>query len=172
MNKKKGMAWLLAVSMLLGLTGCAATGTPDTTEAQTQTSAVETTPEATTEEVTTVATLTPGTYEGEAQGMSNVVKVAVTVSETAIEKVEVLESKDTTGVGEYAYEILPQRVIDAQSIAVDNVSGATVSSAAFRQACSAALSQAGDDISAFTKAAEEVTNKQEVTLVKLVSLVL
>lgn len=105
-----------------------------------------------------------GTYVGEAQGMKAPVKVAVTLNDGAIEKVEVLESGDTTGVGEYAYEVLPARVVEAQSIAVDAVSGATVSSAAFRLACRNALSQAGGDISAFTAAPAAAEMKEEKTL--------
>ena len=37
--------------------------------------------------------MTAGTYEAEAQGMMGMVKVAVTVSETAIEKVEVVAQR-------------------------------------------------------------------------------
>ena len=39
---------------------------------------------------TSAMAMTPGTYEGSAQGQNDLVKVAVTVSEDKIEKVEIL----------------------------------------------------------------------------------
>ena len=70
--------------------------------------------------------MTAGTYEAEAQGMMGMVKVAVTVSETAIEKVEVVAQNETPGISDPAIANVPAAIAAAQSLAVDTVSGETV----------------------------------------------
>ena len=51
--------------------------------------------------------MTAGTYEAEGTGIGGAVKVAVTVSETAIEKVEVLAHSETAGICDPAIERIP-----------------------------------------------------------------
>ena len=100
--------------------------------------------------------MTAGTYEAEAQGMMGMVKVAVTVSETAIEKVEVVAQNETPGISDPAIANVPAAIAAAQSLAVDTVSGATVTSNAILTAAEAALAAAGADVEALkTPAAAE-----------------
>ena len=56
--------------------------------------------------------------------------------------IDVLEQSETPDIGGKALETLPQAVLDAQSVDVDAVSGATTTSNAFFTAVSEALSQA------------------------------
>lgn len=100
--------------------------------------------------------MTAGTYEAEGTGIGGTVKVAVTVSETAIEKVEVLEHSETAGVCDPAIERIPAAIVQRQSLAVDTVAGATITSKAILAAAETALTAAGADIDALkTPAAEE-----------------
>ena len=67
--------------------------------------------------------MTAGTYEAEAQGMMGMVKVAVTVSDAAIEKVEVVEQNETPGLSDPAIANVPAAIVEKQSLAVDTASG-------------------------------------------------
>ena len=100
--------------------------------------------------------MTAGTYEAEAQGMMGMVKVAVTVTDAAIENVEVVAHSETPGLSDPAIANVPAAIVEAQSLAVDTASGATVTSKAILAAAEAALSAAGADVEALkTVAADE-----------------
>ena len=93
---------------------------------------------------------TAGTYTGEAQGFGGPLKVEVTLSADKIESVTVTENKETEGIGSKAVESLPGAIVDAQSVQVDTVGGATVSSGAIISAVTAALESAGVDVASLT----------------------
>jgi len=109
--------------------------------------------------------MTPGTYEASVQGQNDAVTVAVTVTEDAIESVEIVSHQETPGIGapltEEGYEgetpiaVLPGRIVEAQSIGVDGVSGATFTSAAIKGAVKDALTQAGANIDEWNVAPEK-----------------
>lgn len=100
-----------------------------------------------------------GTYEGSAEGYGGTLKVEVVLSAEAIDSVTVTENGETEGIGSKAVEALPQAIVDAQSVDIDGVSGATVSSNAIKEAVTKALEAAGVDASKLVK--KEV--KTEVT---------
>ena len=91
----------------------------------------------------------PGTYTATAKGMFDGLTVEVTVSENAIEKIEVTAHQETAP-GWPALEKIPAAIVEAQSIAVDAVAGATMSSNGVKAAVEAALIEAGADIAAFS----------------------
>ncbi|MGN0774383.1 MAG: flavocytochrome c [Candidatus Ventricola sp.] len=91
----------------------------------------------------------PGTYTATAKGMFDGLTVEVTVSETAIEKIEVTAYQETAP-GWPALEKIPAAIVEAQSIAVDAVAGATMTSNGVKAAVEAALIEAGADIAAFS----------------------
>ncbi len=97
--------------------------------------------------------MTAGTYEAAAKGFHGDVKIAVTVDENAITAIEVLEQSETEGIGTVAIEKLPAAVLAAQTLAVDAVGGATITSDALKAALTDALTQAGADMDKFTAAA-------------------
>jgi len=97
--------------------------------------------------------MTAGTYEAAAKGFHGDVKIAVTVDTEKITAIEVLEQSETEGIGTIAIEKLPAAVLEAQTIAVDAVGGATVTSDALKAALTDALTQAGADMDQFTAAA-------------------
>ena len=86
-----------------------------------------------------------GTYTASAQGMDGPVDIELTVKDNEITEITVVEDNETAGVGVKALEIIPAQVVETQSLAVDSVSGATISSAAIKAAIADAITQAGGD---------------------------
>lgn len=80
---------------------------------------------------------------GEAQGYGGPLKVTVTVNGDDITNVQIVSHSETEGVGTRAIETLPDAIKAADSIDVDSVSGATVTSNAIKQAVSQALGKTG-----------------------------
>lgn len=146
-NRKRWLAGLIAAAMAAsGLTGCAGGSSGETTEVAAITG--ETTTAQTTTAVETTAQTTAqtagGTFEGTAAGRNGDIKVSVTIGEDGtISSIEVVEAQETQGIGDTAIETLIQNIIDNQSIAVDSVSGATITSEAFLAAIEAALTSGG-----------------------------
>ena len=93
-------------------------------------------------------TFAAGTYEGVAQGNNGPVNVSVTVSDDAITDIQLGENDETYYVFMTVADLLPARIIENQSLAVDTVSGATYSSRAVIRAVEDALSKATTDVSA------------------------
>ena len=105
--------------------------------------------------------MTAGTYEGEAQGMMGKVAVSVVVTENAIESVTVTAQNETPAIATAALEQIPAAIVANQSLVVDTVAGATVTSNAIIAATEAALVAAGADVEAF-KAVEAADDPAEV----------
>ncbi len=99
----------------------------------------------------------PGVYTETVKGMAEGMVVEVTLSEDAIVSV-VVKSHNETPPGYPAIEKLPQAIVDAQSIEVDSISGATMSSGGIKAAVKAALEEAGADLAAFSN---KVESKEE-----------
>ena len=99
--------------------------------------------------------MTPGTYTAEATGFHGAIQIAVTVDEEAITAIDIVEQSETAGIGEAALPVLVESVLENQTIAVDSVSGATVTSDAFKAALTDALTQAGADMDKMTQPVEE-----------------
>ena len=100
---------------------------------------------------------TAGTYTGTGNGYNGPVEVSVTFSEDKMEKIEVTASQETAHVGDIAFDILPDLMIEANGTGVDNVSGATFSSGALRSAVNAAAEAAGvTDLAAFKSNTVEI----------------
>ena len=110
------------------------------------------------------AEMTAGTYTGEGQGIGGAVKVAVTVEGGAITAVEVVEHAETAGICDPAIEKIPAAIVAAQSLAVDTVTGATVTSKAILAAAEQALTEAGADIEALKTAAPKAEQAEGETI--------
>jgi fumarate reductase flavoprotein subunit len=70
----------------------------------------------------------PGTYTSTQRGMGGEFDVTVTFGEDAIESINIGENKETYMVGTEALRILPERIIENQSLQLDVVSGASITS--------------------------------------------
>lgn len=88
----------------------------------------------------------PGTYEGKGEGRNGEITVSVTLTEDSIETVTVTEHQETPGISDPALEQIPNAIVEYQSLGVDAVSGATLTSEGIIEAAAAALSAAGADI--------------------------
>ena len=106
------------------------------------------------------------TTVGVGQGIDGDVVVQVTADETTIYSIEVLEQNETPGIGSVACEMLPGQMVDANSILVDDIAGATITSSAIKTAVKAALASAGLDTAVFEveQTAAEAGEKTPVTL--------
>ncbi|MEG0169988.1 flavocytochrome c [Anaerorhabdus sp.] len=102
-----------------------------------------------------------GTYTAEAAGMNGPVKVEVTVTTDKIEKVVVTEHSETPSISDLAISDMPVRIVDAQGLGVDTVSGATITSKAILTAVETAMKDAGADVEALKKVTSKEVAKEE-----------
>ena len=102
-------------------------------------------------EKSTTAVYKAGTYEGTGRGMMGEIRVKVTVDETSIRQVEVVSQNDTEMIGwglETApVELLSRQIVEYQSLNLDAVTGATVTSNGVKAAVANALEASGVDVS-------------------------
>lgn len=91
------------------------------------------------------------TAVGSAMGKHGNMNVEVSLVDGSIDRITVLDSRETPGLGDAAMEDLTGLVVDGQTLNVDTVSGATLSSAAFVTAVGDALDQMGQDASEWKK---------------------
>ncbi len=88
---------------------------------------------------------TAGEYTAEAEGKEGLVKIKVTFSESEITAIEVLEQNETPGFGDEALKTVAEQIKEKQSLSVDTVSSATLSSQAMLTAVEECVKQAGAD---------------------------
>jgi len=80
-----------------------------------------------------------GVFEGAGKGFGGDINVKVEVKDGKIVSVEILDHKETTGISDPALEQVPASMIEKQTVAVDDVSGATMSSKGIKEAVKNAL---------------------------------
>jgi len=155
---KKALALVLAFALLMGLAACA--GTANENDVVETPDAGVTAP-VDNGEPSGKAAMTAGTYTATKQGMNGDVAVEVVVSADEIKSVTVTGNLETPGIGspltdasgnilpeggEAPTELIPKEIVAAQSVKVDTVSGATITSAAIIGAVTDCLTQAGANI--------------------------
>ena len=113
-----------------------------------------------------------GDFTGTAKGFGGDVSVTLTLTDGAITGCTAEGKDETQGVGSEAIAKMPGEIAESGSIAVDGVSGATVTSTAIKEAAAAALTAAGlnaDDYKIEVKAdetkAEDSTVDADVVIV-------
>ena len=104
-----------------------------------------------------------GTYTGEAEGHNGKVKVEVEVDAEKILSVKIVENEETEGVADPAIEKIPNEIVEGQTLAVDTVAGATVTSSAILLAVEEALKEAGADIDALKANKADEKEGQKIT---------
>ena len=95
------------------------------------------------------------TLTGTGLGIDGPVVVEVTADESTIYDVQVVEQNETVGIGSVAVEQLPGQIVETNSINLDAIAGATVTSDAIFTAVEAALTAGGFDAETFKKEKEE-----------------
>ena len=102
-----------------------------------------------------------GTYQAKAPGMHGDVVVETMFAKDRIEAVKVVKQAETQGIGTKAVEVLPGRIVEAQSPNVDGVSGATLTSNAIRTAVADCVKQAGVDPASLVPLAVKKAGRDE-----------
>ncbi len=95
-----------------------------------------------------------GDFTGTAKGFGGDVSVTLTLTDGKITGCTAEGADETEGVGSKAIEQLPGEIAESGSIAVDGVSGATITSDAIKEAAAAAITAAGLNPEDFQTAAE------------------
>lgn len=95
-----------------------------------------------------------GAFEGTAKGFGGDVTVTLTLTDGVITDAQAVGANETEGIGSKAVESLPAKMVETGSIAVDVLSGATISSEAVKAAAEAALVAAGVDPEDYKTVAE------------------
>ncbi|MCR5089828.1 MAG: flavocytochrome c [Oscillospiraceae bacterium] len=92
-----------------------------------------------------------------ADGINGPVEVEIVVDETQIYSVTVVSHSETEGIGSVAAVQIPEAIVAAQSVEVDSLAGASMTSGAIKTAVAEALAAAGIDPAGFgaAEAAEE-----------------
>ena len=112
-----------------------------------------------------------GDFTGTAKGFGGDVSVTLTLTDGAITGCTAEGKDETEGVGSQAIAKMPGAIAESGSIAVDGVSGATITSTAIKEAAAAALTAAGlnpDDYKTAVEndaAAEDSTVEADVVVV-------
>jgi len=92
--------------------------------------------------------MTPGAYTATVGGFRGELTVEVVVSERRIESVTVLDHNDWPNFAELPMQRIPAEIVAYQSLDIDMIAGATVTSFAILNAVSVAVQEAGGDVSA------------------------
>ena len=112
-----------------------------------------------------------GDFTGTAKGFGGDVSVTLTLTDGTITGCTAEGKDETQGVGSQAIAKMPGEIAESGSIAVDGVSGATITSTAIKEAAAAALTAAGlnpDDYKTAVEndaAAEDSTVEADVVVV-------
>lgn len=161
---KKGLILVLSLLMALSAAGCSSTNQEEGNS-------------------NAGSGLTAGTYTASAQGMNDLVEVEVEVSEDAILSVTVTKDSETPGIGgvltnaegevlteggKAPTQLIPEEIVANQSLNVDSVTGATITSAAVLNAVKDCMTQAGanlDDWMEEVKPAGQQSTSADVVVV-------
>ncbi len=113
---------------------------------------------------TTAGSVKDGTYTSTTAGHNGELTVEVIVKDGKIESVKVTEHAETPVVSDLAISDVPVKIVETQSLNVDTVSGATVSSKAILTAVEECLKEAGFDVESLKTVSVTKEKAEDVTL--------
>ena len=105
-----------------------------------------------------------GDFTGTAKGFGGDVSVTLTLTDGAITGCTAEGKDETQGVGSEAIAKMPGEIAESGSIAVDGVSGATITSTAIKEAAAAALTAAGLNPDDYKTAVEKTGSAEDSTV--------
>ena len=105
-----------------------------------------------------------GDFTGTAKGFGGDVSVTLTLTDGAITGCTAEGKDETQGVGSEAIAKMPGEIAENGSIAVDGVSGATITSTAIKEAAAAALTAAGLNPDDYKTAVEKTGSAEDSTV--------
>lgn len=148
MKAKKIIVGLTCLTMTLGVAACS-NEVPKETETPSP-----------------VSVFKAGTYTGKSNGMGGELTVDVTFTEDAIADVKVTKHGETYGLGygvvNAPVDSFPSQIVENQSLAIDTVTGATITSNAVLNAVADAVKQAGGDPETMKKPIEKTVEDTTV----------
>lgn len=100
-----------------------------------------------------------GTFEGKAYGNNGWLTVEVNIKDNKITNIKTPGQRETKYLGDTAIREIGKDVLQYQTLNVDNIAGATVTSTALKTAIAQAIEKAGGDIAAFQKPVPEKIKK-------------
>lgn len=100
-----------------------------------------------------------GTFEGKAYGNNGWLTVEVNIKDNKITDIKTPGQRETKYLGDTAIREIGKDVLQYQTLNVDNIAGATVTSTALKTAIAQAIEKAGGDIAAFQKLVPEKIKK-------------
>ena len=100
-----------------------------------------------------------GTFEGKAYGNNGWLTVEVNIKDNKITDIKTPGQRETKYLGDTAIREIGKDVLQYQTLNVDNIAGATVTSTALKTAIAQAIEKAGGDIAAFQKPVPETIKK-------------
>ncbi len=160
--KRKHLSVLLAASMVVSMTACG-----QKAEEAAETTAAPTTAAATEAPSTEAATqpeeegsFTAGTYTAASPAMKGELTVEVTFDGDGMTDIAVKDHQETYGIGygldTTPVEVMPGKMVEAQSVNVDSITGATITSMAIKRAVTDCIEQAGGDADAMAEVHDTV----------------
>lgn len=99
------------------------------------------------------------TFEGKAYGNNGWLTVEVNIKDNKITDIKTPGQRETKYLGDTAIREIGKDVLQYQTLNVDNIAGATVTSTALKTAIDQAIEKAGGDIAAFQKPVPEKIKK-------------
>ena len=105
-----------------------------------------------------------GDFTGTAKGFGGDVSVTLTLTDSVITGCTAEGKDETEGVGSQAIAKMPGEIAESGSIAVDGVSGATLTSTAIKEAAAAALTAAGLNPDDYKTAVENDASAEDSTV--------
>ena len=155
---KKKLSFFLALSLILSLVGCSnSTDTSATTTATTvaaTTAAAEKAPDKTDTPIITTAA---------AKGFGGEVSVTLEILDGVLTDVKIAGPDETPSVGGQAIEKLPGIMLNDNSVDVDGITGATVTSEAILSAARQALKDSGQTLTPMEKAESSAKELEDET---------
>lgn len=150
---KKSIGVLLAAAVLLSATACDSATNPTASSGASPASSA----------ASASGAFKAGTYTATAKGMGGDVTVEVVVTADEITAIKVVSHKETPGISDLPIEQIPAKIVETQSLAVDTVAGATITSTALLTAVTDCMTQAGADVEALKNKKVEVEKAEDVT---------
>ncbi|MEG0752463.1 MAG: flavocytochrome c [Angelakisella sp.] len=132
---RKITSFLLAVALIMSSTGCGAKGTVPANE--------------------------PKVYTATTKAHNGDLTLDVAIADSKITAVTITNHAETAGIADMPIEELPKQIVEKQTIALDAVSGATVTSKAILTAVEDAIKQAGLNVEDFKKISSTETTMNE-----------
>lgn len=160
----KGFIFLLIFILMISLVGCESTTNKETNVSQQNNKQKQQL--ASNSSQTTSLSFKPGKYTAEGSGKNGKIKVETEFTENTIKSVTVLSQNETEGISNGSLKTIPEKIVNEQSLAIDAVAGASMTTNGILEAVEDCVKQAGGDVTALKQAKDNALSKEveEITV--------